>query len=499
MPIDFSKLRKMTKTEMINEDIDKLNNPVVWLGRSEEDEPFKKMHKSKKIKTRSPSPISITHDFEKHVNIDLSKIPKDILINAHNQLMNKGVPENQRYYTSNISKATKDKVIEHIKKQKYSMDEFENLVNELYTNKKEENKKGLAKRKQNAKDIDEMNKPKNNIDIFINDKQKEIDEGLEKRKNKKKTYKENNIMKARSDLKKKGDKYQVETEMKVKKGLDKKVKSALKKSVISQLDKSIEGSGIRKIDLDYSSSEDEKPRKRGRPKKGKGLEYDDSSDEEDDIKTYGDLLEHLVKHIKDPKEKIDPNDFKQAIELIKKIKSKKGGTIKGRGDKEKNYTDKPFPKDFSSMREKARERHRIQRNEQAEKSEKLANRTEIQRQRLDLLKMRDEVAGLSDKAEKALDDMINMDASDLTKGKYQKMIKNLDRGMTDFYENKEDRMRIPPKLPDELMVKMHDLGIINDIPYHLIDSAKRRIEEEKEDKEGKGIRKRGRPRKNKKQ
>ena len=83
------------------------------------------------------------------------------------------------------------------------------------------------------------------------------------------------------------------------------------------------GFGVEKIVLDYSSSEDEKPkRKRGRPKKGKGIESDSSSDEED-IKEYGKILKHLIGHIKDPKEKIDPNDYKQAIELIKKIKSKK--------------------------------------------------------------------------------------------------------------------------------------------------------------------------------
>lgn len=150
-----------------------------------------------------------------------------------------------------------------------------------------------------------------------------ITHDFEKPKKEKKTYKESNIMKARSDLKKKGDKYTVDTEMNVRKGLDKKVKSALKKSVISQLDKSISGSGVEKIVLDYSSSEDEKPKKRGRPKKGKGVHEDESSSDEEDIKEYGKILKHLIGHIKDPKEKIDKNDFKQAIELIKKIKDKK--------------------------------------------------------------------------------------------------------------------------------------------------------------------------------
>lgn len=167
-----------------------------------------------------------------------------------------------------------------------------------------------------------------------------ITEDLEKAK---KTYKEKSLMKAKSELKKKGDSYTVDTEMNVRKGLDAKVKRALKKSVVEELDKKISGSGIRKIDLDMSSDEEEKPKRRGRPKKkveessseseeeepkrrrpkkGKGIEYDSSSDE-DEIKTYGQMLKHLVSHIKDPKEPIDPKDYKQAIQLIKRIKSKK--------------------------------------------------------------------------------------------------------------------------------------------------------------------------------
>ncbi len=257
----------------------------------------------------------------------------------------------------------------------------------------------------------------------------------------KKEYKEDNIMKARSDLKKKGDKYTVDTEMNIKKGLEPKVKRALKKSITEEMDKKI-GKGIKgggpvyssikgmvdrraqrimdedlaeelrkeeednaisrmtpkekreyynklaeyrngwranppslqkwlpstevkvypqtgvimdeppatetqpatgtnpgsaglgkglkkskKIVLDYSSSEDEKPiKRRGRPKKGKGTEYEnemDSSSDDEDIKTYGQMLNHLIKHIKDPKEPIDPKDYKQAVMLIKKIKAKK--------------------------------------------------------------------------------------------------------------------------------------------------------------------------------
>jgi len=144
-----------------------------------------------------------------------------------------------------------------------------------------------------------------------------------------KPKKERNLMKGRSDLKKVGDKYTVDTEINIRKGLEPKIKRALKKSVNDELDKKISGSGIRKINLDYSSSEEEKPKRR-RPKKAKGLTCDDyidsssdSDSDKEDIKDLGKMLSHLISHIKDPKEPIDPKDYKQSIELIKKIKAKK--------------------------------------------------------------------------------------------------------------------------------------------------------------------------------
>lgn len=147
----------------------------------------------------------------------------------------------------------------------------------------------------------------------------------------KKEYKESNLMKGRSDLKKVGDKYAVETEMNIKKGLDQKVKRALKKSVDEELDKKIKGRGIRKIKLDMSSDEEETPkRRRGRPKKGKGFPYDDettseeeSSSDEEDIKEYSKVLKHLIGHLTDRKEKLDPKDAKQAKELINRLIKKR--------------------------------------------------------------------------------------------------------------------------------------------------------------------------------
>lgn len=108
---------------------------------------------------------------------------------------------------------------------------------------------------------------------------------MSKNKSKKETkkYKEEEIMKGKSELKKKGNKYTVDTELNIKEGLEPKVKRALKKSIIDETNKKIKGykkpvgfgfySGS--IDLDYgsSSSDDMKiVKKRGRPKKnGKGI------------------------------------------------------------------------------------------------------------------------------------------------------------------------------------------------------------------------------------
>jgi hypothetical protein len=89
----------------------------------------------------------------------------------------------------------------------------------------------------------------------------------EEKPKKKKAQKTGNIMKARSDLKKKDDKYEITTDMNVRKGLGPKAKKALKESVIKALDKEFKGG---RIILDYSSDEEPIKRKRGRPKKGKG-------------------------------------------------------------------------------------------------------------------------------------------------------------------------------------------------------------------------------------
>lgn len=60
----------------------------------------------------------------------------------------------------------------------------------------------------------------------------------------KKSQKPGNIMKARSDLKKKGDKYEITTDMNVRKGLGPKAKKALKESVNKALNKEFKGGRI---------------------------------------------------------------------------------------------------------------------------------------------------------------------------------------------------------------------------------------------------------------
>jgi uncharacterized OB-fold protein len=52
--------------------------------------------------------------------------------------------------------------------------------------------------------------------------------------------------------------------------------------------------------------------------------------EKTEVKTLGKVLTHLTSHIKDPKEPIDPRDFKQAKEVITAIKREKK-TIKAKG------------------------------------------------------------------------------------------------------------------------------------------------------------------------
>ena len=124
-----------------------------------------------------------------------------------------------------------------------------------------------------------------------------------------------NILKGRSDLKKKGDKYTVDTELKIKKGLTPKEKKALKKSIVEELDNKIKGSGMRPTIVLSSDSEDERPKRGGRVKP---------------IKTLKDVLKHLLEHIEDLDGEFDEDDYKQSkeiIDILKKVKKAKKRAI----------------------------------------------------------------------------------------------------------------------------------------------------------------------------
>lgn len=122
------------------------------------------------------------------------------------------------------------------------------------------------------------------------------------------------IMKGKSDLtKSKSGKYSVNTDLKVKKDLNAKIKKALKQSILTEVDKKFKGSGIRDIELDYSSDD----------MYGMGYESDSSSDEED-TEEYSKILKHLVGHITNKKEKMDKTDAKQAKEIINRLIKKRG-------------------------------------------------------------------------------------------------------------------------------------------------------------------------------
>ena len=56
----------------------------------------------------------------------------------------------------------------------------------------------------------------------------------------------------------------------------------------------------------------------------------------EEINNYSDVLNHLITHITDPKEPIDPRDYKQSFEMINAIKKEKQH-LKGKGLKDNKY------------------------------------------------------------------------------------------------------------------------------------------------------------------
>lgn len=144
---------------------------------------------------------------------------------------------------------------------------------------------------------------------------REMEERAENELYGKKSHKIGEIMEAKSKIKKINDKYEISTDMKVKKGLGPKGKKALKISVNKALDHEFKGG---KINLDYSS--DEEPKK---PTK-KNIDVKE-------LKNYAKILSHLLEHIEDPSEPIDKKDYKDAKQLINNME-----TVKRRGRPIKN-------------------------------------------------------------------------------------------------------------------------------------------------------------------
>jgi hypothetical protein len=186
-----------------------------------------------------------------------------------------------------------------------------------------------------------------------------------------------NVLKGRTDLKYNDGKLTADSEVKVRKGLNPKEKKAIKTSINKEIEKALmnggkiildeesddefEGGMIRAEDMDEELmrilneslsgmdmddrprpridprySPDKEKKKRGRSKtpekekpdkKGKGL------------KTNSIMLKHLMEHITDPKEKIDPKDFNHSKMLIDEIKTEKRG--RGRPPK---YSTQPEPR-----------------------------------------------------------------------------------------------------------------------------------------------------------
>ena len=284
MPIDFSKLRKSTHEE----DMYAFNNPVVWLGRTLEDEPFKsdkplKIINNTKSKPKEDDEID---ELERQIDELTAKSKKTSSILKQNKLWNerealivkvkkiKAQPEikrlikelKQAYKSGEISKEQYEEMKDgtektlgtdhlHIMRKKKDIKEkYEKYGDRIgKINIALQNYAGSNPKNFNQQLYTEIN---NLIAKFdIDEAEAKLKELIKPPKTIKppKIIKDKNIMKARSDIKNKDGKISIDTEMNIKKGLEPKVKRALKKSVIGELDKKIIGSGIRKIEFELSS------------------------------------------------------------------------------------------------------------------------------------------------------------------------------------------------------------------------------------------------------
>jgi len=321
-----------------------------------------------------------------------------------------------------------------------------------------------------------------------------------------KTYKESNIMKGRSDLKKKSNgKYEVETELNIKEGLEPKVKRALKKSIIDETNKKIKGfkkpvgfgmrGGMIELD-DSSSSEEDEPKKKIDKK---------------ELMNYAKMLAHLLGHIEDPKEPIDKKDYRDAKKLIDDMEKVKGKGIKGRGDRPLGKTpDKYLPKPQKIVgavmtehrgvknferRRGLTEKQEIENRESKERIKDMEFKTNAMLMRNKLGTMEHDVRGIDrtvdkslDKVNNLLDRVISGELKDLTKEKkvFDKEVNNLFKKVDELqgYEIEKN--------------KVLKLGVepFRD-PFQEYEEAIKEQRAMEHEDIGRGLkRKRGRPRKN---
>lgn len=219
---NISKLYQANDWIKLEPYLDKLKKKYLNQESDEEEKPKPKRGRPK----RSQSPTTITHEFDEKSS-KVKKTKKQMLLEAKE--------EKDKQNREDLAKEANDKQLMFMKK--FHPEQYEALMNV----KKEEPKP----KKINIK---RGNKAKMENERAIKDRELELEKEhykLLKTQDKLRIEKDvGEIMKGKSELIKKGKKMSVETELDIKKGLQKKVKNALRKSIIDEIDKKLIGSGL---------------------------------------------------------------------------------------------------------------------------------------------------------------------------------------------------------------------------------------------------------------
>jgi len=143
-----------------------------------------------------------------------------------------------------------------------------------------------------------------------------------------------NVLNTKTDAYNENGKSKVITEVKIRKKLTKKEKEAIKKSIDTALTRTINND---RDDIDLNIPSDNE--KKGRGIRGRNIDFDSSSDEDEPIKGRGNkwkisernkeyflkpkeeiqTLNHLLSHITDPNEKTDKRDIRDAKHIFNNI------------------------------------------------------------------------------------------------------------------------------------------------------------------------------------